>query len=230
MSVKSTLERIHKVWGDEGVLLWALRVLVDALGKVTPNAMVKRFVRRHMSVPDPGHPAPDKPPKTPRWVSEFWVLFCLLLAIASVSFATPLLPISFSWSLIGLSCICVVWPIVRLIDLTQFVVDWVFVSKASLHSIRRSLLSFLFNLFEVALLLASLRVSLSVTSAQATNWVLAYEQLVSMITIAVPAQTVSFSQSLLEQFRFWFGLLVMLCIVGSLAGGVVRRSLDSTER
>ena len=46
-----------------------------------------------------------------------------------------------------------------------------------------------------------------------------------MLTLSPPRTDAIGPMHGLELFRFWFGLVVVLCIVGSLAGGIIRRTM-----
>jgi hypothetical protein len=221
MSLKSAIERIDKAWETHGVLLWALRHILNFGRPLMPNAKLKQVVLRYVQHDVPG----EAVPKSRKWVSEFWVLFCLILAISALASTRPLAGSSFTVSNIALWVLCVLWPLLRLLDISHFVLDWVFVAEAPLHSTSRSLLSFLINLLEVAALLVAVDTALSHV-APADRTAAMYQALVAMITIAQPSAGQPFAHMWVEQFRFWFGLLLMLCVVGSLAGGVLRRSLS----
>jgi hypothetical protein len=223
MSKQSFIQRLDAAIPKDGIFLALLRRTVRMIEPWTPNALLKASVRRRVRLHIPG----EKEPKTPRWVSEAWVLLCLVLAAIALSIAAPIAQISSNSARVAVILLSVLWPAIRLFELTMFVVGWIFVHDAPLHSIQRSLLSFLLNLFEVALLLAALGISVAHLSS-AAPWTLAYGNMVSLLSLAPPSDAVSGLGYRLEVFRFWFGLVVVLCIVSSLAGGIVRRTVPES--
>lgn len=48
--------------------------------------------------------------------------------------------------------LCAAWPVYRLYELALFVFGWIFVHTRPIYSILRSLLTFLLNLIEIAIL------------------------------------------------------------------------------
>ena len=219
MKKRTVVQRIDAVLPQDGILLWGLRFLVTTLEPFTLNALLKKYIRRHAVVN-----IPNEKPKTPRWVSEFWTILCLILAILGLHLAEPLQQMPFGVTQIGMALLCLVWPFLRLAELVLFVIGWIFVYDDMLHSIQRSLLSFLINLFEVSLLLTTLSISLS-PSLLLDRWSEVYQTFFLMLTLSPPDPATHGSVYSLQVFRFWFGLVVVLCIIGSLAGGIIRRTV-----
>ena len=220
MSKQPLVQRLDAAIPKDGIFLALLRRIVRMIEPWTPNALLKASIRRRVPLHIPG----EKEPKTPRWVSEAWVVLCLALAVIALLVAVPIALIASNPIRVAIIIFSVFWPAIRLFELTLFVVGWIFVHDAPLHSIQRSLLSFLLNLFEVALLLAALGISVAHLSS-AAPWALAYVNMVSLLSLAPPNDALSGLGYHLEVFRFWFGLVVVLCIVSSLAGGIVRRTV-----
>lgn len=146
MDRSTFIQRIDASLPKDGILLAGLRLLVTKLEPWTLNALLNAFVRRDAAIYIPG----EREPKTPRWVSDFGVILCLLFATAGLSFPAPFKQLPTSVWLVALVLLCLVWPLLRLVERVIFVVGWIFVHDAPLHSIQRSLLSFVRDLFEVA--------------------------------------------------------------------------------
>jgi|LGVE01.1.fsa_nt_gb hypothetical protein len=161
--------------------------------------------------------------KAPRWGSEFYVVFAIAIATVAYYLATP--TAGFQW----LAFLTVVWPVYRIAEVIVFLVGWVFVHESKLHSIQRSLLIFFLNMIELSLLFGTLEVSIGSGLPQVDKLNHFFDGLVSIVTIASPTAATSI-QGAIEIIRLFASLLIVLVVVGSLAGGVLRRTVEPGER
>lgn len=86
-------------------------------------------------------------------------------------------------------------------------------------------MGFLLNLFEIAILTTTLKVSIA-KLAVVDRWDSVYNAFIAIVSITPPSATLEGLEYSIDLTRFGFGLVLMLCVIGGLAGGIVRRSLD----
>ncbi len=202
---------------DDGPLLGWLRCVVKRIELLSLNRLFN-FLAERLFPREGGH--------SPEWVSDFYVIAVLLIAVWSVAAAAASPPLfSCLWLL------TVAWPIYRLAELLLFVVAWTFVHEADLRSIRRSLLAFLINILEVAMLIATLEVVVGPTAGPRDDrWLAAYNSGVSIIGLAAPTHPPTTAFGAIELARFAIGVILVLCVVGGLAGSAVRRALKEPPK
>lgn len=201
---------------DRGYLLGTVVTVQSWLEKTfSLNDMLNTWIRAQI---------PQQHGKTQEWASEFYLLFALTLALIAFCFATPLT--EWTWLVV----LAVIWPVYRICEIFVFLVGWVFVHEGPLHSIQRSLLSFFLNLFELSFLFGALEISVGAGLPQTGKSTYYFQGLVDIISIASPTIQISV-QGVLEATRFFISLLLVLIVVGSLAGSMVRREVESkTEK
>lgn len=202
----------------EGLFLGVLRFFVEKIYPYTSvNTGFKWACRRYFP-----RQLADGSTKSPAWASETYII--VALGVAIWGFAEARVCITCSQQLVLL---LLIWPIYRLYELAGFILGWVFVDRSYIHSVPRSLLGFLLNILEVAILSTTLGVVLSASSG-APNGQDLLVAVVAMVSIAPPTASESI-QFRMELLRFCFGLVMMLCVLGSLAGSIVRRSLEGEK-
>ena len=216
---KLSLNKLSYIAVNEGVFLPFIALVVYLIDRVSLNYWIRKWIRKKWPVI-----LPDNTRKVPAWISETYVLVSIAFSFFSLSSAVSL-PVVSWW----ISVVCVIWPIYRLVEMGGFVVGWVLVHKSPLHSIRRSLIGFLLNIMEICVLLTTLNIVTSKVS-NVNKWV-------EVIKISVDFATftpVQFYENGLwtatEFVRFIYGFFIMLCIIASLAGSIVRRTVQDVRR
>lgn len=215
MGWTSMFDLIDRKQPDRGYWVGTLRCLTAlwherlSLG----SAVKRRALPRYVS---------EEPGKAKAWVAELYATSAFLLAVVAFLAASPLHHLSFATIALGL--LTVVWPIYRALEILFLLLSWVFVDTSRLHSVQRSLLGFLLNIAEVSCLFGAVELSVGskVTSGRGQMFV---DGMVDLVTLS-HHDPISFSvDGTLEAMRILFGVLLVLVVVGSLAGGVARRTL-----
>lgn len=162
--------------------------------------------------------------KTREWVSEFYATSALLVAAVGLVAAQP---VTLSWAAV-LTLFTVAWPIYRSLELLSLLIGWIFIHTAKLHTVQRSLFGFLLNIAELSCLFTALEISIG--GKPICSKVEAFvDGMVDLVTLSHHSP-ISFSVGgILEAIRIFFGVLIVLVVVGSLAGGVVRRTLADNK-
>ena len=193
----------------DGYLLGTLRFLERRWDRISLGSVLNRWVKRSFKAEEG---------KAPRWVSELYGVLCLVVA-GTLFFLVPPQARCF-WLVLA------AWAVYRVVDLLAFVVGWIFVHTDPLHSIQRSLLSFFLNIVELNLLFGFLDlVANGISDASRLQYLVTH--LTAFATVSV-IEVVGISSvvGVIELVRVFASLLLVLVIVGSLAGGVVRRTTD----
>jgi hypothetical protein len=199
----------------EGIFLPVLRGWSWLSDRLSLNWLIRYYFRKiGRYSPLPGSP------KTPAWVSEVYLLIALSLAIVGLMWANNPLPRN-------LWIISLVWPVYRLYETAAFTIGWVFVQKDYLHSVQRSLIGFLLNTVEVSFLLTTLAVITSKPLAAGMDrWDALAQTLAGLLTLSQPEVLADARWTALEFLRFGIGMFLVLCAFSSLAGGVLRRTVE----
>lgn len=163
----------------------------------------------------------------PAWIAELYQLLCLLLAGITIVF----LPSVFASSnkiVFSVAFILAFFALYRLSEILFFTLHWVFIAKAKLKSYRRSLAAFIMNLVEVAALYTILRMfAAPYTDVYASQWVLLYQNLVSVFTVSLAENIGNSITAVLlahaQVVQAWILLLIVLAVV---VGGITRGELD----
>jgi len=116
-------------------------------------------------------------------------------------------------------------------DLFLFSLHWTFVDTGRLHAIRRSLAGFLLNLIEIALYF-SIAFSLLACPAPSTkHWTLLYDNLRAVFTLqlAIDAKEAP-TCYLLAHYEVIVAATLLIIVIASLVGEVVRKEKDQSER
>ena len=199
---------------DRGYLLGGLAVLLRWLETTCSlNSRLNAAIRSRV---------PQSHGKAPRWASELYVVLAIAIAMIAYSLSIPIN--EFQWLVI----LTVVWPVYRIAEVLVFLVGWVFVHEKKLHSIQRSLLKFILNMIELTLLFGTLEISIGGGIAQMTKLNHFFDGIVSIATIASPTSGASI-QGVLEVVRMFASLMIVVVVVGSLAGGILRRTVEPGE-
>jgi hypothetical protein len=198
----------------QGYLLGGLKVTQQWLEiKCSLNSRINELIRAQI---------PQNHGKAPRWVSEFYLIFTIVIAAIAYYLAVPVS----GFQLIGI--LTVVFPLYLIAEVIVFLVGWVFVHETKLHSIERSLLAFILNMFELSLLFGTLEISIGNGLPQNGKLRHFFDGLVNIATVASPTVLTPI-QGTLEIFRLFASLLLVLVIVGSLVGGVLRLTVKPGE-
>lgn len=157
--------------------------------------------------------------KAPKWASELYVVSAIAIAVSAYYLATPIAGLQ--W----LGLLIVVWPSYRISDMLVFFVGWIFVHEDKIASFRRSLLTFFLNMIELSLLFGTLEISIGNGLPQAGKLNHFFLYLVSIATITSPTVVTS-NQGIIEIVRFIVSLLLVLIMVSTLVGGLLRPPID----
>jgi len=197
-----------------GIFLALLRITINFL---EPRTSINRWLDWAYSRFFIRKP-PDVDAKAPAWISDVYFIITFTSAILGINLATNTVT-----CLSLLFIFIVIWPLYRLYEFALFVIGWIFVHSGPLRSIRRSLFGFFLNLFEIAILTTTLEIVIEKSNV-VDRWSLVFDAFTKMISITPPSVTSESFVYLIELTRFGFGVLLMLCVIGALAGNVVRRS------
>lgn len=204
------LEWLTQKQPKRGYLLGALAAAQRLLEtKLSLNSRFNSAIRERI---------PQEHGKAPQWASELYLLCTLVFAVLSFAVAQPVDRLQL------VLLLTVAWPIYRIAEVLTFLIGWVFVHEAGLHSVQRSLFAFILNIFELSLLFGALRIGIAGLSE--TRLDLFLTGVVDISTIASPEITGYSVGDLLEIVRLFASLLLVLVVVGSLTGDVVRRTVE----
>ena len=158
--------------------------------------------------------------KAPKWISESYGLAVLLFT--GILFA--LVPVS-AWSLgWGPWRILLLLSALSGLELTVFILGWALIHKAKLHNIRRSLLGFLVNFHSLSFITGSFDVAFAPAGAPVSRSDIYLDGITAIATISQVSYTFDTAAAEACNFaRVFIGLLLVMVIVGSLAGSVVRK-------
>ena len=196
---------------EDSILLNVVRSLLDTLEKwTTLNGWFKWVWRSCLKQCTSKQDA-----ELPSCASDLYVILCLVIAVISLQTASSGI-VWPSWAFF----VVVMWPLLRLYDLLIFVLCWIFVHTGFIRAARRSLLIFVLNLLEIAILTTALRVWIG-TSASSDRWGSVADAFFAMVSITAPTSSASGSEYLVEVTQFGLGTFLMLCAIGSLVGEIV---------
>lgn len=198
-----------------GYLLGALSAVTSGWERISIAPILNRRVRRQHH--------PEHPDKAPRWVSELVVVACI--GIGALYFAL-VQPVESS----PLLCVLAIWPLYRVLDLLLFVIAWIFVHTAPLFSAQRSLLGFVLNIVELNLVFGVLNV-LVTKEIPPSRLDYLMHRITEFATLnGSSAVGLSSLGGALELLWVFASLLLMLVVIGSLAGGVIRHTVNEASR
>ncbi|MCR4347094.1 MAG: hypothetical protein NUV55_07835 [Sulfuricaulis sp.] len=135
------INSIHNKIPD-GIYRTYIKNLVSWLQVFSLNYHFKRYVRKTLN-PD----SDINKIKTAPWASELYQICAVLFALVLLIFVAPNLPIVSIWAV----AILVFISLYRPLEITIFLVNWIFTITDEVHSYKRSLAGFLINLLELVL-------------------------------------------------------------------------------
>lgn len=220
----------------KGILLPLVGTIVRGIRRFSLNRKIKDKAKEYQQVYHEEH----KSIKASPLASERYLLTALVLALVTLTFVRlPSQAMTWPfWLWHGFWCI-VTWLSApyRLVELGGFVLGWLFVDRDKLHSVRRSLLGFLLNSLEISAWLVTLGIVVNVaihngeqsTPIAAHPWETYFQTLADLLTFSPPNLRSGWWWGLVEFWRFGLGVFLVLCAVSSLAGNIVRRTVDSVD-
>jgi hypothetical protein len=201
------LSRIGARW-PRGFYLPFLEAVLGRLFAWSPGTLLNRRVQSALK---------DK--HTPAWVSEAYCLAWIALELTLVALQSPAWPRA-----IALGCLFVLS--LRLLDTLAFALHWIFVAKGQLESYRRSLVSFLLNLCEVALVATLLFHTSGCLGRDASIWTTLYSQLGNVFRISLASEGAASPYCAIvahgQLVTAWTLLLIVITVVVS---GITRGEL-----
>jgi hypothetical protein len=117
----------------------------------------------------------------------------------------------------------------RVTEIFVFSIHWVFVAELPLSRVRRSLAGFLVNLLELPVFFAIAFALLDCSVGRGSVWSLFYEHLRSVWTLDLTESCGGAGCRLLAHYEMACAGLVLLIVVASLVGGVLRPELADTR-
>src|SRR3990172_3779800 len=209
---KETIQRLDARQPRDGIWLGLLRSIETLRASWSVVSIVNRGIERKSRRDHP-------------WTTETLIPLLVLLDVCMLLIARPL---TISWWLPVL-LLLQLWVLYRTLDIFLFAVGWVFVHRGALHSNRRSLLGFMLNLLELAILSASAKYTLLPTPTD-PKWRVVIVDFSRLITLSPPTfpEGVFASTQWVDVASVIPGAFLLLVILAGLAGSIVRASTDPT--
>jgi hypothetical protein len=194
-------------------------LFVAAAGAVLGNAKSLSFGRQLVMVV--ARDMPRRHGKLPAALGDLYQLACLLVVGM----------IWLAWSRHAPSPGIVTWSaavvlLYRALEISIILLAWVFVDTARLHSYRRSVIGFTLNAAELGLISAALGMWLDCGAPASSAW----HQFAAVITLdSSLGPTPSLACSALAGARFLLSAALLLLVLSTLAGGLIRREVPDPE-
>jgi hypothetical protein len=203
--VNRTLRRVDAhVQGS--VYLSVLGRVVNVASALSLNNHWQRWVKRSLSLE-----------RSPMWAAEMFQMAVLAVAALLISFRLPIASVS--------SYTAAFFAAYRLIDIAVFALAWLLVHRGAVKDFRRSFVTFLLNLAEVALLATLL---LGPFRSVTVGWAETYPLFGSVFTMSLPdmqawpLRAVVVMHAVLAEA--WLLLLTVLAVV---LGGITRDDISA---
>lgn len=187
-----------------GVLLPSLSFVQKKLEKTSLNYWINEINSE------------SKESKASAWISEVYLLSTMFVGIFALYIVNPVNSFGWMWLL------TVFLPIYLIAEFCVLLLGWIFVHETRLHSIRRSLLCFLLNIPQLSLYFGILEISIGSGLPTEGKTNLFYAGVLDIVSMTSPSNGLNI-QGAIETGRFFISLLLILVIVGSIVGGILRK-------
>lgn len=212
--LKSLQERFRKYFQEEGFWFPAFQACV-------------KYVNSHFSVCNRLNRRFANGENAPLGVGELYQVLLIIIGVVwLILIDRPLHPI-FQTQIFRLFGSIIAAYII--FELFVFSLDWIFVAEDPLESYRRSLATFLFSIIQVSLFFVILFILSACYGSSFDIWESAYTNTFGIISIRlVPLKNEGIC-SVYSEFQRIIGATLMVIIVASLVGAVIRKERKSDE-
>lgn len=199
----------------KGFYLPCMRMTLDSLeSALSPNRWFRDWARKR-------YPRPEG--KAPEWASEVYQVGSVLVVVVliSVTLASRDLAVSYGSALRCMALVVAAW---RVLEILLFVLYWT-ISDRPIHSSQRSLIGLVVNVLEVSAFTSVIKASLdpAVSLPGILADIGAGAATIVTFSLGEPQGRVD---AVLAYCRLAIGAFLVLVVVSSVVGGIVRRSLD----
>lgn len=215
MSWVSPFDFIHEKQPDGGYWIGFLRCITAlwhkhlSLGSFVKRAALPKYMSREQG-------------KAEAWVAELYASSAFVFALIALLIARPLLTCSVSTLVLGVFTVC--WPVYRALEVLFLLLSWVFVDTSRLHSAQRSLVGFCINIAELSCLFGAVRIGLGIEASSDRGQIFV-DGIIDLVTLSRSESIPLSLDGTLEAIRLFLGVFLVLVVVGSLVGGIARRTL-----
>jgi hypothetical protein len=151
-------------------------------------------------------------------VSELYVSINIFICII---FLLIIKPIEYAIEYIYLLPI-VFWTVYRLLEILLFLIGWIFVHDSKLNSVRRSIIGFGMNVIELSFLFLIIRIFIGEESNNKLQKL--FTSLINLVTLNINTNNPLSIPGLLDITQLFIGLMILIIVVASLAGGILRNT------